>query len=82
MSEILAFRLTNECEAFGAFQSLCRIWGSKGSGSLSFEASEGIMVIKCEQCLGPLHGLRPGPLGRQADRHQDPGHCMVSGLVL
>ena len=74
MTEKLPFRLTNECEAFGAFTSFCRIWGSKGTGSLSFETSDGKMLIRLEQHLGPLHGLRPGPLGRQGgqEKHQDP----------
>ena len=75
MTEKLSFGLTNECEALGAFTSFCRIWGSKGTVSLSLETSDGNMLIRFEQRLGPLHGLRPGPLGRQGgqEKHRGPG---------
>ena len=53
----MEFALTIESEAFQAFQTFCRIWRSWGCGSLNME--------KIEQKLGPLHGLRPGPLGRK-----------------
>ena len=74
MSETLIFELTNEREAFGAFQSFCRLWGSKGCGSLSLKTSGGDVVMNFEQHLGSLHCLRPGPLGRQGEKehHQDP----------
>ena len=38
------------------------------------ETSDGNVVLKFEQRLGSLHGLRPGPVGRQdGKQHQDPG---------
>ena len=40
---------------------------------MSLETSDGNVVLKFEQHLVSLHGLRPGPVGRQyADKHQDP----------
>ena len=61
----MEFGLTNESEAFLAFQTFCRIWGSGGCGSLNLDTKEGEVTLKLEQKLGPLHGLRPGPRGRQ-----------------
>ena len=74
MSETLAFELMNEREVFGAFQSFCRIWVSKCFGSLSLETSDGNVVVKFEQHLLSLQGLRPGPVGRQSGKQQqNPG---------
>ena len=39
--------------------------GSGGCGSRNLETRDGEVTIKMEQKLGPLHGLRPEPLGRR-----------------
>ena len=62
------FCLTNEAEALSAFKSFCRIWGSGGCGSLHLETQNEEVTIKLEQHLGPLLGLRPGPIGREAEK--------------
>ena len=69
------FSLSNEAEALAAFKSFCRIWGSGGCGSLHLETQNQEVTLKLEQKLGPLHGLRPGPMGREApirSKHKSP----------
>ena len=70
MPGTMALELTNEQEALGVFYSFCRIWGSKGTGSLSLATHDGDVIIKFEQHLGPLHGLRPGPIGREGGKEK------------
>ena len=72
----MTFELTNEQEALSIFQSFCRIWGSKGKGSLSLATINKAVVLNFEQHLGPLHGLRPGPIGRQGG--QEPHHSEIN----